>query len=494
MLKKQLIKTPLFYALLTLCFLFSTQVNARSLPEFAELVKQNGPAVVNITTTKTMNAQEMIPERFRSPETEELFDDLMKRFFGEDGRPGRPDRGQGQGEGGEEENPYDFDSNARGSGFVLSADGYVVTNHHVVDGADEIIVKLNDQRDFKAELVGSDKRSDIALLKIEAEDLPTLKIGNSENVAVGEWVLAIGSPFGFESSATSGIISATGRSLPRDSYVPFIQTDVAINPGNSGGPLFNLDGEVIGINSQIYSRSGGFMGVSFAIPVNLAMDVIAQLKSGTKVKRGWIGVYIQDVNRDMARAMGMLTPSGALVAQVMEGGPSEGSLRSGDVILSFNGKRVRSATTLPTMVGVTNAGQKVPLIVMRDKKRVEIELTIGELPGENDLANLGSAKEKQAKEAVSTSEEALGMQFADLDELTQDETNLTRGVIVEKVTGNPAEQAGIEVGDVISMLNNRQVESAEQFAELAGDLPEGGTVAALVHRDGDARFIALKVE
>ena len=422
---KQFIKTPLFYALFALCFVFSTQVNARSLPEFADLVKQNGPAVVNITTTKTMNAQEMIPERFRSPETEELFDDLMKRFFGEDGRPGKPGQRQGPGRGeGGEDNPYDFDSNARGSGFVLSADGYIVTNHHVVDGADEIIVKLNDQRDFEAKLIGSDKRSDIALLKIEAKDLPTLKIGDSENVAVGEWVLAIGSPFGFESSATSGIISATGRSLPRDSYVPFIQTDVAINPGNSGGPLFNLDGEVIGINSQIYSRSGGFMGVSFAIPVNLAMDVVEQLKSGTKVKRGWIGVYIQDVNRDMARAMGMLMPSGALVAQVMEGGPSEGSLRSGDVILQFNGKRVRSATTLPTMVGMTNAGQKVPLVVMRDKERVEIELTIGELPGENELANLGSGR---GKEAISASEEALGMQFADLDELTRDETNLSRG-------------------------------------------------------------------
>lgn len=486
---KQVIKTPLLSALLALCFLLSTQATARSLPEFADLVKQNGPAVVNVTTTKTMNAQEMIPERFRSPETEELFDDLMKRFFGEDGRP--PGGGLGPDEEG---NPYDFDTNARGSGFVLSDDGYIITNHHVVEGADEIIVKLNDQRDFKAELVGSDKRSDIALLKIEAKDLPTLKIGDSEDIAVGEWVLAIGSPFGFESSATSGIISATGRSLPRDSYVPFIQTDVAINPGNSGGPLFNLDGEVIGINSQIYSRSGGFMGVSFAIPVNLAMEVVEQLKSGTKVKRGWIGVYIQDVNREMARAMGMLMPSGALVAQVMEGGPSEGTLRAGDVILSFNGKRVRNATTLPTMVGVTNAGQKVPVVVMRDKERVEIELTIGELPGEDELANLGSAGSTKEKEADSASAEALGMQFADLDELTQDETNLTRGVIVEKVTGNPAKQAGIEVGDVISMLNNRQVESAEQFAELADDLPEGGTVAALVHRDGDARFIALKVE
>jgi len=486
---KQIIKTPIFYALLTLCCLFSTQVNARALPEFAKLVEENGPAVVNITTIKKMSAEDMIPKRFRSPETEELFDDLLKRFLDKNKKPkGSEQEGEEDERSGRGEMPRDFDSDSRGSGFVLSADGYIVTNHHVIDGADEVIVKLNDQRDFLAEVVGSDQRSDIALLKVEAEDLPVLKIGDSEKVAVGEWVLAIGSPFGFESSATSGIISATGRSLPRDSYVPFIQTDVAINPGNSGGPLFNLDGEVIGINSQIYSRSGGFMGVSFAIPVNMAMDVVEQLKSGTKVKRGWIGVYIQDVGREMARSMGMLIPSGALVAQVMEDGPSEGTLRSGDVILMFNGKPVRSATTLPTMVGVTNAGQKVPLIIMRDKKRVEIELTIGQLPGEEELAGIGTSQESD------DSVKALGMRFSDLDEATRNDTNLTRGVIITKVIGGPAEQADIQVGDVISMLNNRQVESAKQLAELAGDLPEGGTVAALVHRDGEARFIALKVE
>jgi serine protease Do len=428
-----------------------------------------------------MNAQKMIPERYRSPENEELFDELIKRFFGEGG---------GEGEG---ELPFDFDSNARGSGFIMSVDGFVVTNHHVVAGADEIIVKLNDQREFTAELVGSDKRSDIALLKIEADDLPVVKMGNSDKIAVGEWVLAIGSPFGFESSATSGIISATGRNLPSDSYVPFIQTDVAINPGNSGGPLFNLEGEVIGINSQIYSRSGGFMGLSFAIPVNMAMNVIEQLKSGKKVKRGWIGVYIQEVNRDLARSFGMLTPSGALVAQVMEGGPSEGTLQAGDVIIGFNGQPVRSASSLPTMVGMTSAGQKVPLTVMRDKKRVKIELTIGELPGEDELAGLGS-KDAAGEEEAADSASALGMEFTDLDEQTRDETNLTRGILVVKVSNGAAQRAGIQAGDVISLIDNRQIDSAGQFAGLVSDLPEGETIAVLVHRDGNARFMALKVE
>ncbi|MEZ5537365.1 MAG: DegQ family serine endoprotease [Thiolinea sp.] len=478
---RQISRIPLFYAFLAIFMLFSQQAAARELPEFARLVEENGPAVVNITTTKKMNAQEMIPERFRSPENEELFDELMKRFFGD---------GEGGGDG---EAPFDFDSNARGSGFIMSEDGYVVTNHHVVNGADEVIVKLNDQREFEAELVGSDKRSDLALLKIEAEDLPVVKMGNSDKIAVGEWVLAIGSPFGFESSATSGIISATGRNLPRDSYVPFIQTDVAINPGNSGGPLFNLDGEVIGINSQIYSRSGGFMGLSFAIPINMAMDVIEQLKAGKKVKRGWIGVYIQEVDRDLARSFGMLTPSGALVAQVMAGGPSEGTLQAGDVIIEFNGMPVRNASSLPTMVGMTNAGQKVPLVVMREKKRVKIELTIGELPTEDELADLGAKSDEDQTEAEAGAS-ALGMTFKDLDEQTKNETNLTRGILVEKVSGGAAKRAGIEAGDVISLIDNRQIDSAEQFAKLASDLPKGETVAVLVHRDGNARFMALKVE
>lgn len=477
---KQIIKIPFIYALFAVIYLSGSQAIARSLPEFAELVRENGSAVVNISTSKKVSPKQMIPEKYRRgvpPGSEELFDDLMKRFFG--------------GENGE--TPFDFDSNARGSGFILSADGYVVTNHHVVNGADEVVVKLNDRREFKAKIIGSDKRSDVALLKIEASGLPTLKIGDSEKIEVGEWVLAIGSPFGFESSATAGIVSATGRNLPSDSYVPFIQTDVAINPGNSGGPLFNLDGEVIGINSQIYSRSGGFMGVSFAIPVNMAMDVIGQLKSGGKVKRGWIGVYIQEVDQNLAKSFGMSRPSGALVAQVMADGPSEGTLQAGDVILEFNGRPVASAAVLPSMVGVTNAGQKIPLVVMRAKERLNIELTIGELPGEDELSELKPTQESAPAPAAKQS--ALGMEYVDLDEMTRDESGIgSGGILVESVAGDPARQAGIQAGDVISMIDNRQIKSARQFGKLISDLPSGETVAMLIHRDGAARFMALKID
>ncbi len=471
-----------FYGLITALMMLSAPLQARSLPEFAELVKANGPAVVNVSTTKKVSAKEMIPERYRSPGTEELFDELLKKFF---------EGGGGEGGG----TPFDHDTNARGSGFILSADGYVVTNHHVVDGADEITVKLNDRREFSAKLIGSDKRSDVALLKIEATGLPTLKMGDSSNIEVGEWVLAIGSPFGFESSATSGIVSATGRSLPTDSYVPFIQTDVAINPGNSGGPLFNLDGEVIGINSQIYSRSGGFMGVSFAIPVNMAMDVIAQLKDGGQVKRGWIGVYIQEVDQSLAQSFGMLTPSGALVAQVIPKGPAVGTLQQGDVIVEFDGKPVASAAVLPSIVGATHAGQAVKLVVMRDKKREEVTLTIGELPTDDQISGMPDAEEAAPAEDELAIVKVLGMELAALDEVARESLGTGRsGVLVASVTADPAQRAGVMVGDIITLFDGRSVESPEQIKQQASDLSAGKTVAVLVQRGGSARFLAMKVE
>lgn len=489
---KPIRRTPFLSGLLASCLLFGTlfslPVSARSLPEFAELVKANSPAVVNVTTvSKAPPPKSKIPEQFRNPGapgSNELFDELMKRFF-------EFDEGEGGGQGG---SPFGFDSNARGSGFILSADGYVVTNHHVVEGADEIVVKLNDRREFTAKLIGSDKRSDVALLKIEASGLPTLKMGDSSTIEVGEWVLAIGSPFGFESSATSGIVSATGRSLPSDSYVPFIQTDVAINPGNSGGPLFNLDGEVIGINSQIYSRSGGFMGVSFAIPVNMAMDVIAQLKAGGKVARGWIGVYIQEVDSDLAQSFGMTTPAGALVAQVIPKGPAENVLKQGDVILELNGKPVADAAALPSMVGVVAPGQTAKLVVMRDKQRQNVDLVIGELPSEEKLAQEAD-NEPQAKAEEPVAVEVLGMRVTALDDVAREALGIGRGgVLVEKVTADPASKAGVQAGDVVTMLNGVQVESPEQMKKVASDLSTGKTVAVLVLRDGSARFMAMKVE
>lgn len=470
-------QSTLFLLAWSLLLSVALPVQARTaLPDFTALVKQNGPAVVNISTTQSVTPKSMMPERFRSPESEELFDDLFKRFFEYDGN---------------ERLPFLPDNTSRGSGFILSADGYVVTNHHVIDGADDITVKLNDSREFKAKLIGSDKRSDLALLKIEATGLPVLRMGDSSQLQVGEWVLAIGSPFGFEHSATAGIVSATGRSLPTDSYVPFIQTDVAINPGNSGGPLFNLRGEVIGINSQIYSRSGGFMGVSFAIPVSMAMSVIDQLKTKGKVSRGWIGVYIQEVDQALARSFKMTRPEGALVAQIMKDSPAVNVLKTGDVILSFDSRPVRSASALPSMVGMTHAGQQVALVIMRNGERQALNLTIAELPSEDRQAtqsSVGGTAKSQAKSLP------LGVQVVALDQAMRDTLELTGGVLVERVTGDPARQAGLVAGDVITLVNGEKVDSPQALSELVATLPKGKTVAILVHRDDSARFLALKID
>lgn len=454
----------------------SASVQARSLPEFTELVKTNGPAVVNITTSHQQKNTPEIPSD--APGYEEPFDELMKRFFGNPGSGGAV--------------PEDFGSDARGSGFVLSADGYIITNHHVVDGADEILVKLNDRREFTAKLIGSDKRSDVALLKIEALNLPTLKIGDSGTIEVGEWVLAIGSPFGFESSATTGIVSATGRNLPTDTYVPFIQTDVAINPGNSGGPLFNLDGEVVGVNSQIYSRSGGFMGVSFAIPINIVMDVVSQLKNNGKVSRGWIGVHIQEVDQNLAQSFGMTTPTGALVTQVIPEGPANNILQLGDVIVELNSKPVANAGSLPAMVGTVAPGQSVKLTVIRNRERQEVELNIGELPGEEDAAQATPEEEPNADPA---SIDVLGMQLTAIDDTIREALGLAvGGVLVEKINGDPAQRAGINAGDVVTLLDGKPVNSPEEIKKIASEIDKGKTIAVLVYREGAARFMAMKVE
>jgi serine protease Do len=341
---------------------------ASSLPQFTELVKQNSPAVVNISTKQSVSPQEMLPEALQSPENDALFDELLKRFL---------ENGSGAGKS------LDFDSKSRGSGFIYSSDGYIVTNYHVVESADEITVRLNDGRELPAQLIGSDERTDVAVLKVAAKGLPVLKMGVSDKLEVGEWVLAIGSPFGFDHSATAGIVSAKGRSLPNENYVPFIQTDVAINPGNSGGPLFNLAGEVVGINSQIYSRSGGFMGVSFAIPIDVAQGVIEQLKSTGAVSRGWLGVYVQEIDTKLAQSFQMAKPEGALVAEVMPDGPAAGVLNQGDVILSFDDKPVTNSAALPLLVGSTAIGKTVELAVLRAGKYKAVSLILTELPSPN---------------------------------------------------------------------------------------------------------------
>lgn len=450
---------------------------ARDLPEFTGLVKQNSPAVVNISTKQSLSPQKLLPDELRSPESDELFDEMMKRFL---------ERGE-QGA-----SPFNFDSNSRGSGFIYSQDGYVVTNHHVVYGADEIKVKLSDGRELPARTVGSDERTDIALLKVEARGLPVLKLGTSQKLEVGEWVLAIGSPFGFDHSATAGIVSAKGRSLPEENYVPFIQTDVAINPGNSGGPLFNLAGEVVGINSQIYSRSGGFMGVSFAIPVEVAGEVIEQLKSNGSVSRGWIGVYVQEIDANLAESFKMAKPEGALVAQVVMTGPAAQALKQGDVILGFDGKPVANAAALPPIVASTPMGKTVEVEVLREGKRQTVSMAVAELSQE-DGATTPTSPDTSPRPAPVAG--ILGMQVTAADTATREALGLAdTGVQVEAVIGEPARKAGILMGDVITQLDGQAVGSPAQLQTIAAGLETGKTVAVLVQRDGSARFLAMKIE
>ncbi|WP_428623593.1 Do family serine endopeptidase, partial [Sedimenticola sp.] len=328
-------------SLIVLLWLTAAAVQAQSLPDFTNLVETYSPSVVNISTKQHKTVPGRLNRDFQIPDLPEgsPLNEFFRHFFGE---------GQGQDE------PREYDARSLGSGFIISDDGYIMTNFHVVNGADEILVRLSDRREFIAKVIGMDKTSDIALLKIDATELPKVKIGTTYNLKVGEWVLAIGSPFGFDHSVTAGIVSAKGRSLPNENYVPFIQTDVAINPGNSGGPLFNLEGEVVGINSQIYSRTGGFMGLSFAIPIELAMNVVDQLRTSGEVKRGWLGVMIQDVTRELAKSFGMQYPYGALIAKVVPGSPSEkAGLEVGDVILKYNGTKLESSSMLQHLVGAS---------------------------------------------------------------------------------------------------------------------------------------------
>ena len=471
---------PRALTVLLLYVLLTTQAWARpALPDFSGLVKEASPAVVNISTTQKVPAGRHpgLPEGLQIPDMPEgPLGDLFRHFFGEGG-PGAPGDG-----------PMEREARSLGSGFIVSADGYILTNNHVVKDAEEIIVRLSDRRELIAEVVGLDERSDVALLKIDASNLPVARIGKSESLDVGAWVLAIGSPFGFDYSATAGIVSAKGRSLPRENYVPFIQTDVAINPGNSGGPLYNLDGEVVGVNSQIYSRTGGFMGLSFAIPIEVAMEVAQQLKEQGRVSRGWLGVIIQDVTRDLAESFGMKKPTGALVSRVLPDSPAEKSgLKLGDIILEFNDREVVSSTDLPPIVGRTPVGEKVPVLVMREGRQTRLRVELGELP--EDEPQVAAS---QAPKATKTTR--LGISVTDLTDRQRKEMELEQeGVLVEMVERGAAAEAGIRQGDVILRLDNQPVTSARDFERLVKDLPAGRTVAVLVQRRGGPSFLALKV-
>ncbi len=442
-----------------------------ALPDFTALVESNAPAVVNISTTQT--AKRLTGPGAEMPEAPEgngPFNDFLRRYFGEDELP-----------------PELFDNKSLGSGFLVSADGYILTCAHVVENATEILVRLTDRREFTAKVIGADRRSDVALLKIEATGLPQVRIGEPEKVRVGEWVLAIGSPFGFESSTTAGIVSAKGRSLPRENYVPFIQTDVAINPGNSGGPLFNLRGEVIGINSQIYSRTGGFMGLSFAVPIDIAMQVAKQLKASGHVQRGWIGVTIQDVTRELAESFGMKSPYGALVADVLPEGPAAKSdLRVGDVVVEYEGHRINLSADLPPLVGQTAPGTRAKLKIIRSGQTQSASVTIAELPEE-------SAENRPEPPPGPERPGVIGMQLKDLTPAQRKQLGVGQGVLVEKVAEGPALKAGVRPGDVILQIQGRPMRSVAELRDLAPKLPRNKPVPVLVRRGAAALFLALRI-
>lgn len=454
--------------------------HSRELPNFVDLVEDNYRAVVNISTTRTSKVSPSLPPGMDIPDLENSpFGDLLRKYFEDRGGRAPPRREEAA---------------SLGSGFIISSDGYVLSNNHVVDGADEIIVRLHDRRQLVAKLIGTDERSDIALLKIDAEDLPTVSIGKSDALKVGEWVLAIGSPFGFDYSVTAGIVSAKGRSLPSENYTPFIQTDVAINPGNSGGPLFNLDGEVVGINSQIYSRTGGFMGLSFAIPIELVMNVVEQLKDKGRVSRGWLGVIIQEVTRSLAESFGMDRARGALISQILPGSPAEGSdLMVGDVIVTFNGAPVERSASLPPLVGRAPVDKNARVEVVRDGNHKTLQVKIGELPSEvalssepdpEEMHDTGTVKSQQLKITVTT-----------LDAEQREKVKIAKGsVIVSEIQPGPAQESGMQLGDVIVSVDNKMIEGPGNFEEIIQGLEPGRTIAVLVRREQGPIFLAIKLK
>lgn len=463
---------------LMLVFSLCSQASFAQLPDFTDMVKANGTAVVNISTTQKAEfepedndpeKQAPLPEGI-PPEMEELF----KHFF-------KNPNGGGD-YGGE-------DSRSLGSGFVISPDGYILTNHHVVKDASEIVVKFSDRRELVAKLMGSDARTDIALLKVAADNLPVVTIGNPEQLQVGEWVLAIGSPFGFEQSVTAGIVSAKGRSLPNGNYVPFIQTDVAINPGNSGGPLFNMDGKVIGVNSQIYSRTGGFMGLSFAIPMDVVMNVVAQIKTNGKASHGWLGVQIQDVTRELAESFAMKKPQGALVAKILPNSPAANTeLQIGDVIIEFNGQTIDKSGDLPPLVGMTPINDKATLKIIRQGETKTIDFKIGLLPDTDE-------DKPNNKKAEPKSSNRLGIKVSNLNSEQRDTLEVIKGgVLVQEVNKGVARSAGIQRGDVILRIQDTAINDVADFDKAVKTLPVGKSIALLIQRRGSPAFLAFKLD
>ena len=457
----------------TFLLAFAGTALAKELPDFTELAEKQGPSVVNISVTQVVQGN---GNPFAGFQDDEQFNELFRRF-------GLPVPGGPRGQAPQQE----FKSQSLGSGFIISSDGYVLTNAHVINAADEVIVKLSDKREFKAKIIGSDRRTDVALLKIDASGLPKVSIGDPNQLKVGEWVAAIGSPFGLENTMTAGIVSAKGRALPQENFVPFIQTDVAINPGNSGGPLFNLKGEVVGINSQIYSRSGGSMGLSFAIPIDVAMDVSNQLKAGGKISRGWLGVSIQEITKDLADSFGMKNTNGALVAGVEKNGPADkGGLVAGDVILKFDGKAINSSSDLPRAVGAVKPGKAVNVEVLRKGAIKTLSVVVGEAP--NDKDDVSAPTKGATKPEVNR----IGLTLNELTPQQKKKLNGKNGLLVIDSQGASA-VAGVRRGDIVLGINNAEVTTVEQFNKTLSGISNGKTVAVLVLRGESTLYVPIKV-
>lgn len=443
------------------------------LPDFTKLVEQEGQTVVNIQATKApdsgrRNDNGMDLNQFSDNDP---FYEFFKRLV--PNMPEMPDH--------DDDGERNF-----GSGFIISSDGYILTNTHVVGGMTNIKVVLNDKREYPAKLIGSDQQSDVALLKIDAADLPVIKVGNPKDLKPGEWVAAIGAPFGFDNSVTAGIVSAKGRSLPNENYTPFIQTDVAINPGNSGGPLFNLKGQVVGINSQIYSRSGGFMGISFAIPIDVAMNVAEQLKATGKVQRGQLGVIIQEVSYDLAKSFGLEKASGALIARVLPGSPAQrAGLQVGDIVLGVNGEEVRQSSDLPVMVGAMAPGKEVTLEVWRKGKESSVKVQLGVNGQDSEMSGEQASDPSYTPEGQSFTVENAGLT------LQIRPTGNGKRLVVLKAEG-AAQRAGLKRGDEILAVSQINVEDESTFRSALESA--GQTVPLLVQRNGSTLFLAITLQ
>jgi serine protease Do len=437
-------------------------------PDFTEIVEKNMPAVVIVNASRSSSAANNGNQFQTPPGMPEEFNDLFKKYFDE--RNNQPKRRQP----------------SSGSGFILSSDGYIMTNHHVVNGADKINIVTNDQTMYEASLIGSDKRSDLALLKVEANNLPVVKIASFDNVKLGEWVLAIGSPFGFNQTVTAGIVSGKQRKLAGDNYVPYIQTDVAINPGNSGGPLFNLSGEVIGVNAQIYSRTGGFMGVSFAIPSDTVNDVFYQLKTNGKVSRGWLGVYIQEIDDKLAKSFGLKKARGALVSKILPDSPAEKArFKQGDVILKFDDNEIKKSTDLPLIVGQSAVGKSFRVQIIRDKVITNLSVTLEELPTEEKIASIGTKK--------ITSNSFSGISVRNLNPQDIKLFEIKSGVIVTNVDGNINNNFDVKSNDVITKINNTIINNVDDFSKIMSKSKNNTYVNLLVYRQSTPLYIALKI-